>query len=170
MTAIPILLADAVTTVINTAEAASAFGVSFTARRSYPDWDLEYTDLTETAVDVVFVSGQASGGDLVELDSVGSLNYEPSVDACVRHRFGPSDREAKTGRLLNASVDPLVKLVEKLQEVLAAERDTELTIDTGIEANWVDAQVRTYVNQRRLREGMFEGVVRINFQISKAGA
>jgi hypothetical protein len=60
--------------------------------------------------------------------------------------------------------------VEKLQEVLAAERDTELTIDTGIEANWVDAQVRTYVNQRRLREGMFEGVVRINFQISKAGA
>jgi hypothetical protein len=29
--------------------------------------------------------------------------------------------------------------------------------------------VRTYVNQRRLREGMFEGVVRINFQISKAG-
>lgn len=169
MTAVPILLADAVTTVINTAEAASTFGIAFTARRSYPDWDLNYEDLESTAVDVVFVSGQSSGGDIIELDSADSLNYEPSVDVCVRHRFGPSDRESKTGRLLNASVDPLVKLVEQLQELLAAGRDTELTIDTGIEASWLDAQVRTYVNQRRLREGMFEGVVRINFHVSKGG-
>lgn len=169
MTAVPILLADAVTAVINTAEAASTFGISFTARRSYPDWDLAYEDLVATAVDVVFVSGQASGGELIELDSADSLNYEPSVDVCVRHRFGPSDREANTGRLLNASVDPLVKLIEQLHEVLAAGRDTELTIGTGIEANWIDSNVRTYVNQRRLREGMFEGVVRVNFNVSKGG-
>jgi hypothetical protein len=169
MTAIPILLADAVTTVINTAEAASAFWVGFTARRSYPDWDLEYTDLTETAVDVVFVSGQASGGDLVELDSVGSLNYEPSVDVCVRHRFGPSDREAKTGRLLNASVDPLVKLVEKLQEVLATNRANQIEIVSGTYAKWIDATMRTYVNQRRLREGLFEGACRVRFNVYKRG-
>jgi hypothetical protein len=126
--------------------------------------------LDGTEVDVVFVSGQGSGGDLVELDSVGSLNYEPAVDICVRHRFGPSDREPKTGRLLNASVDPLVKLVEQLQEVLAAERQTELALAGGLEASWINASVRTYVNQRRLREGFFEGVVRINFGISKDGA
>jgi hypothetical protein len=169
MTAIPILLADAVTTVINTAVDASTFAVSFTPRRSYPDWDLSYEDLDGTEVDVVFVSGQGSGGDLVELDSVGSLNYEPSIDVCVRHRFGPSDREPKTGRLLNASVDPLVKLVEQLQEVLAAERQTELALPGGPEASWINASVRTYVNQRRLREGFFEGVVRINFGISRGG-
>lgn len=169
MTAIPTLLADAVTTVINTAEAANTFGISFTARRSYPDWDLSYEDLTSTQVDVVFVSGQGSGGEEIGLDAVDSLSCEPSVDVCVRHRFGPSDREANTGRLLNASVDPLVKLIEQLQEVLAAGRDTELTIGTGIEANWIDANVRAYVNQRRLREGMFEGVVRVNFNVSKGG-
>ena len=169
MTAIPILLADAVTTVINTAEAASTFAVSFTPRRSYPDWDLSYEDLDGTEVDVVFVSGQGSGGDLVELDSVGSLDYEPSIDVCVRHRFGPSDREPKTGRLLNASVDPLVKLVEQLQEVLATNRGTELSLGSGIEASWSNATMRTYVNQRRLREGFFEGVVRVNFDVSKDG-
>ena len=169
MTAVPILLADAVTTVINTAETASAFGVSFTARRSYPDWDLEYKDLEDTQVDVVFVSGQASGGDVVELDSVDSLEYNPAVDICVRHRFGPNDRETATGRLLNASVDPLVKRVEQLQEVLAAERGALLPLASGIEANWTDATVRTYVNQRRLREGLFEGVCRVRFNVSKGG-
>lgn len=170
MTAVPILLADAATAVINTAVAESAFGVSFVARRSYPDWDLDYLDLDEikgTAVDVVFVSSQSSGGDLVELDSFDSLVYEPALDVCVRHRFSPADRDPKTGRLLNASVDPLVKLVEQLHEVFAQRRQTELDLGGGIEASWLDSLVRAYVNQRRLREGIFEGVVRVNFQITK---
>lgn len=173
MTAIPILLADAVTTVINTAVDADTFAVEFEARRSYPDWDLTYEDMEERKahVDVVFVSGQGGGGDLVELDSVDSLNYQPAVDICVRYRFGQEDREKnKSARLLNASVDPLVKLVEQLHEVVAAERDTELTIADGIEANWQDATIRAHVNQRRLREGYFEGVVRVRFDVSKDGA
>jgi hypothetical protein len=169
MTAVPILLADAVATVINTAVTAGAFGLPFVVRRSYPDWDLDYADLTYTAVDVVFVSGQAAGGDAVALDTVSAVVYEPAVDVCVRHRFGPSDRETQTGRLLNASVDPLVKLVEKLQEVLATNRANETQIATGIYAKWMDATMRAYVNQRRLREGMFEGVCRVRFNVYKRG-
>lgn len=172
MTAIPILLADAVTTVINTAVAADTFAVEFEARRSYPDWDLSYADLEErkTLVDVVFVSGQGGNGDLVELDSAASLNYEPALDICVRHKFGQDDRTNKEGRLLNDSVDPLVKLIEQLHELLAEDRLTSLEITTGIYANWVDTSIRAHVNQRRLREGCFEGVVRVRFDVSKAVA
>jgi hypothetical protein len=170
MTAIPILLAEAVTTVINDAVADEYFSMDFTARRSYPDWDLEYKDLNDTdapAVDVVFISGQSSGGDTVELDSYGSLNYQPAVDVCVRFRFDPSDRDATVGRLRNSSVDPLVKLIEEIHELLASGRITSLQLNETTEADWVDANIRAYVNQRRLREGMFEGVVRVNFSVTR---
>ena len=171
MTAIPILLADAVTTVINDAVADEYFAVDFTARRSYPDWDIDYKDLNGSsapAVDVVFISGQSSGGDTIELDSYESLNYQPSVDVCVRFRFEPSDRDTDDGRLLNASVDPLVKVIEQLHELFASGRQDSLQLNVTTVADWVDSTVRAYVNQRRLREGMFEGVVRVNFSVTKA--
>lgn len=170
MTAVPILLADAVTTVLNTAVNADYFATEFTARRSYPDWDVEYKDLAGSGspvVDVVFVSGQGSGGDTIELDSAGSQNYQPAVDICVRYRFGASDRSSQTGRLLNASVDPLVKLVEQLHELMASGRAASLQLSQMIRADWMDANVRAYVNQRRLREGYFEGVVRVNYSVTK---
>jgi hypothetical protein len=170
MTAVPILLADAVTAAINTAAGDDYFGIRITARRSYPDWDIEYQDLDgldTPAVDVVFVSGQASGGDTVDLDSVSSLNYEPSVDICVRKRFKQADREGKTGRLLNQPVDAMVNLVEKMHELMASLRDSQIEIALGQTAEWVNANVRAYVNQRRLREGFFEGVVRVNFSVTR---
>lgn len=170
MTAVPILLADAVTTSINAAVDDDYFAMDFTARRSYPDWDLDYKDLSgedAPAVDVVFISGQSSGGDTVELDSYGSIEYQPSVDICVRYRFDPSDRDPTIGRLLNSSVDPLVKLVEQIHELLASGRLESLQLNETTVADWVDANVRAYVNQRRLREGMFEGVVRVNFSVTR---
>jgi len=116
---------------------------------------------------VVFISGQSSGGDTVELDAYGSIEYQPSVDICVRSRFDPSDRDPTIGRLLNASVDPLHKLVEHIHELLASGRLTSLQLNETTVADWVDANVRAYVNQRRLREGMFEGVVRVNFSVTR---
>lgn len=172
MTAVPILLADAVTHAINIASGNGYFGQPIEARRSYPDWDLEYQDLDGVngpAIDVVFVSGQSSGGDTVDLDSVSSLNYEPSVDVCIRNRFKQADRDPKDGRLMNGPVDALVGLVEKTHELLASMREQQIEIAPGQTAEWVSASVRAYVNQRRLREGMFEGVVRINFSVTKEG-
>lgn len=165
MTAVPILLADAVTTVINTAEAAGTFAVDFTARRSYPDWDDDFADLKSLAVDVVFVSSDGSGA-LAELDSFGSLETTPAVDIAVRKRFEPSDRESD-GRLKNSSVDPLAKLVEQLHEVFAGGRLESLALSQTIEANWVDSSVRTHCDYGKLRQGYFLGVVRVRWNVSK---
>lgn len=168
--AIPILLADAITTVVNAAVTAAAFDtLGFTARRSYPDWDDDFTNLKELAVDVVWVSSGDNGGVLVELDSVGTIDTEPAIDIAVRYRFDkPADRD-ETGRLKNTSVDALVKLVEQIHERVASLRGTETTLAAGLAANWIDARVRTYCDYKRLRAGCFLGCVRIRFDVSKAG-
>lgn len=169
MSAIPILLADALTTVINTAQAADELGsLSFTAVRSYPDWDDDFKDLKSLEVDVVPVT---SAGDLVELDSAGTINTEPAVDICIRKRFEPGDRTtagAKDGRLKKASVDPLVLLVEQIHELFSGDRATAVTLSGSTVANWMDATVRTYCDYKRLREGCFLGVVRVRYNVSKA--
>jgi hypothetical protein len=169
MSAVPILLADALTAVINTAQAANELGsLSFTAVRSYPDWDDDFKDLKSLEVDIVPVT---SAGDLVELDTERTINSEPAVDICIRRRFEPGDRTtsgAKDGRLKKNAVDPLVLLVEKIHELLSGDRFTAVTLSGSIVANWVDATVRTYCDYKRLREGCFLGVVRVRYNVSKA--
>jgi hypothetical protein len=169
MSAVPILLADALTTVVNTAQQASQLGtLSFTAVRSYPDWDDDFKDLKALEVDVIPVT---SAGDLVDLDTVGTINTESAVDICVRKRFEPGDRTtsgAKDGRLKKTAVDPLVRLVEQIHELFSGDRDTAVTLSGSIVANWMDATVRTYCVYKRLREGVFLGVVRVRYDVSKA--
>lgn len=168
MSAIPILLADAITAVINTAQAAEDYGtLSFTARRSYPDWDDDFKGLEQLAVDVVFVSSAGSGGALAELDSEATIQTEPAVDISVRYRFEPWDKNTSSGRLENASVDALVTLVEQIYETLAGDRAQAITLATGLHANWVDTSVRTYCDYGRLRQGVFLGVVRVRYDVSK---
>lgn len=172
MSAIPTLLADAVAAVLN-AEKASFTSLTagersaLTVRRSYPDWDDDFKGLDSLAVDVVFVSSGASGGDLVELDSETTLNTDPAIDVAVRYRFEASDRESD-GRFKNTSVDRFVSLIEDIHEVLAGERMQALSI-TGLSANWLDTSVRTYCDYKRLREGVFLGVVRVRYNASKVG-
>lgn len=182
MSAIPTLLADAVTTVLNTAVNAGSFAslttaerAALTIRRSYPDWDDDFTDLKNLAVDAVFVSSGPSGGDLVELDTEATLNTNPAVDVAVRYRFVPADREPGRGepgeraRLKNSAVDKLVHLVQEIYEKLAAQRDTPLSLASGLSANWLETSVRTFCDYKRLREGVFLGVVRTRYNVSKAG-
>jgi len=167
MTATPILLANAVTTAINAAVTDGYFGSqSFTAKRSYPDWDDDFKELKELSVDVVFVSTNGTSGELAELDSYSSVETEPAIDIAIRKRFEPCDREAN-GRLKNAAVDPLVKLAEQLHELFAADRYESLELAAGIEANWIDASVRTHCDYRKLREGYFLAVVRVRWNVSK---
>lgn len=168
MSAVPILLADALTAVINTAQAASQLGSqSFTAIRSYPDWDDDFKDLKALEVDVVPVT---SAGDVVDLDSVGTINSEPAVDIVIRKRFEPGDKEtsgAKAGRLKKTAVDPLIRLVEQIHELLSEDRAAAVTLTGPIYANWLDTTVRTYCDYKRLREGFFLGVVRVRYDVSK---
>lgn len=173
MNGIPILLADAVTAVLETSRRAAKLTALTAAerqalviRRSYPDWDDDFKGLDTLAVDVVFVSSGTSGGDLVELDSEESLATDPAIDVAVRYRFETTDRDSTTGRLKNAPVDRLVRLVEEIAEQLAGERMQELSFD-GLSANWLDTSVRTYCDYKRLREGIFLGVVRVRYNASK---
>lgn len=169
MSAVPILLADAIAAVINTAVGADYFETSgFTAVRSYPDWDDDFKDLKTLAVDVVPVTGN---GDLMSLDSASSVDSEPAIDISVRKRFGSSDRQrpgAATGQIKKTAIDPLVKLVEQLHEKMASIRDSPLSLESGIDANWIDATIRTYCDYSHLREGNFVGVVRVKFNVSKS--
>jgi hypothetical protein len=166
MSAIPILLADAITGVINTDQAANVFEQSFTAQRSYPTWDDDFPGLKDLAVDVIFVSSNGSDGAFAELNSESTLQTEPAIDIAVRKRFQASDRES-TGDLKKSSIDPLVKLVEKIYEQLAGDRMQALTIASGLSANWLDTSIRTHCDYGRLRQGVFLGCVRVRFSVSK---
>jgi hypothetical protein len=166
MSAVPILLADAITAVVNADQAANVFGLSFTAQRSYPTWDDDFTGLKDLAVDVVFVSSNGRDGALAELDSAATLQTQPAIDIAVRKRFEAIDRESN-GDLRKASIDPLVKLVEKIYEQLAGDRMQALTVASGLSANWLDTSVRTYCDYGRLRQGCFLGCVRVRFDVSK---
>jgi len=166
MSAIPILLAEAITGVINTAVTADAFDQNFTAVRSYPIWTDDFEGLKDLSVDVVFVSSGGQGA-LAELDSWQTLETEPAVDIAIRKRFQTSDRDDTTNEVKASSIDALVKLVEQIYETFAADRMTAIELATGVHANWIDSTIRTYCDYDRLRQGIFVGVVRIRFNVSK---
>lgn len=164
--ALPIRLADAVAAQINTAVAAESFSTNgFTVARSYFDWDEKYTDLSTMQVDVVFTTTQPDGS--VGLKSAGFIEYQSTVDIVVRKRFAPSDRTSGTGRLKNASVDAMVTLVDELHRLFVDNRNT-VPLDSEVEASWSGSNVMTWANQAMLRQGLFEGVVRVKFDITEA--
>lgn len=167
MSAIPTLLASAIATVINTAVSASAFEQIFTAQHSYPDWDDDFKDLKDLAVDVVFKSSGDGGGDVIDLDTVSTLGTDVALDIAIRKRFEPSDRNTATGRLITANVNSLVGLVERIHVLLAEDRATPITLESGVHANWLEGAVRTYCDYKKLREGCFLGMIRVRFNVTK---
>jgi len=166
MTAVPILVADAVVAEINSAAVAIGLPDGVTARRSYADWDEKFEDLETAVIDVVFAASNSSVGSLVELETVGHLNYRPMIDIAVRKRFEPQDKDTD-GRLLNASVDPYVTLLQSIHEHFVAQRN-DVVLDDATAANWIEGNVMSWVSQRKLRQGLFEGVVRIKFDYRRA--
>jgi len=167
MTAVPILVADAVVAEINSAAVAIGLPDGIEARRSYADWDESFEGLKTTAIDVVVTAANSSAGSIIELESAGSLEYKPMIDIAIRKRFELEDRDPSDGRLLNASVDPLVTLLQDIHEHFVSQRNS-VVLDDETAANWIEGNVMSWVNQRKLRQGLFEGVVRIKFTYSKA--
>lgn len=167
MTAVPILIADAVAAEINSAASDIGLPDGVTARRSYADWDENFEGLKTTAIDVVFAASNSSMGSLVELESAGWLEYKPMIDIAIRKRFEQKDRDPSTGRILNESVDPFVTLLQDIHEHFVTRRN-EVVLDDATAANWIEGNVMSWVNQRKLRQGLFEGVVRIKFDYRRA--
>ena len=165
--AIPIQVPDAVAAEINAAVAADVFTIGeFVAERSYVDWDADFADLDDMAVDVVFVT--APNDDDIELSAAGELSYQVSVDVVVRKRFKPEDRRTNSARLRNEAVDPLVLLLQEIYEHFASRRNADV-LPTMLTAKWMESDVKSWVNNWKLRAGMFEGAVRLHFDVSKAG-
>lgn len=166
MSAVPILIADAVAAEINTANGRGAFTTSdFNAKRRYFDWDLDFSDLSGLVVEVVYRVTQPEGS--IRLDSASSMAYTAAVDIVIRQRFGPDDRQTTDGRLKNESVDPLVLLLEELHELFVGTRNS-IPLDDVTAATWQSSDVLSWVNQAKLRKGLFEGVVRVEFEYQKA--
>ena len=161
MTSIPIRIANAVVTELNHSD--RTWAVPFRATRGYADWDKDYKGLVDVSVDVVFVTR----GWTVELDDETTLRYAPQIDIAVRKRFKPDDRDAATGRLRAGKVDPYVDLLEDIFAYFSGQRNTTPLEDEAT-ATWVDSDIPSWVNQAKLRKGMFEGVVRLTYEITKA--
>lgn len=158
--AVPIRIADAVTAELN--GHTFDFG-SFTAVRSYADWDDKFEDIKEDepTVDVVFMAAATP-----ELEDQSALDYEVSIDIAVRQRFGPASRNGLTGRLKNEAVDPLVKLIEDIHEKFVADRNETVLADEPT-ATWQESDVKLWWDRKKLRQGLFYGWVRLVFSISK---
>lgn len=164
--ALPIRIADAVVAELNAGIAAAAFQLTgWAPERRYFDWDLEYGDLEGLAVNVVYLVSEE--GNSRELVGAGYLGLKAAVDVVVRKRFGSADRLAADGRLRNDAVDPLVTLLEELQEYFIGRRLSG-PLTSVPEANWEESPIKSWVNQGKLRFGLFEGVVRIEFDAMKA--
>jgi hypothetical protein len=58
-------------------------------------------------------------------------------------------------------------LVEQIYELFAGDRETPLTLDGALVANWVNCVIRTHCDYGKLRQGYFLGVVRIRWNVSK---
>jgi len=166
MSSVSIQIAQAVTDDIN----AYTFAIgAFTARRSYADWDEKFSDLNDMQVDVVYVSHQTSRDDaMMELDSATTMLYRPAVDIAVRKRFEDDARDTVTGRMNVSAVDPYVSLLEEIHELFVSRRNTDVLRSTTLDATWDESMVLSWVNQKKLRAGLFEGVVRITFNVSRA--
>ena len=157
---IPIRTANAVVTEL----LAASFETSVTGKvfREYPIWDEDFKGLDTLRVSVVYVVHATE----VLLDTQNSIQYLPAIDICIRKRFGIDDDDDTTGKLLLASIDPLVYLLEQIHEHFIAERNS-IPLDDETTAKWLEADIKSWVNLKKLRKGLFEGVVRITFSIRK---
>lgn len=153
-------MANAVVTELNHVD--RTWGVPFKATRGYADWDKDFKGLKDLSVDVVFVTR----GWTIELDTETELRYSPQIDIAVRKRFGADDRDAATGRLKPAKVDPYVDLLEDIFAYFSGQRNTTPLEDEST-ASWAESEIPSWINQAKLRRGLFEGVVRLTYEITK---
>lgn len=153
--AIPVDVAEAVTTMLTTALASQ----EIVPERSYADWELELTDSNVLHVDVVAVTTEMK----TELAARGSLRYLIPIDIGVRQRFGTDKQNDDTGRIPNSELDPLVLLTQQIFELFMPERLTDFEAGVWISTNILAMPIKAHLHQHR----QFTAVVRIVFRVEK---
>lgn len=138
----------------------NAWSESFTAERSYADWDLDLEDFT-LHVDVVLAAAAVE----IELsDREGSLDYVVPIQVVIRKRFGVDDRT--NGKLNVTEIDSLVQLFDDIFDFFTVDRFS------GYPAIiWKETRVITASERRSLRENsQYTGVIELRFDAHKAAS
>ena len=177
-------IADAITTVLNTAIANDEFDAvnriflnrtgQFTATRVYKDWADDFEDIDDLSIDVIPVTSPNDGAEVVELLSFQSLKAEPEIDVAIRRRFKNADRVrsgARTGRIRTDRIDELVLLTEQIyQKLVGLRREDSIEIGDGRTAKWSRCEIRTLCDYWQLRQGNYLGVVRLTYMLAQCGS
>lgn len=155
MSSILIRVAEDVKDALN----AGTFGQKFEAIRSYADWELPLEESIEEGkvfVDVVPVPPVP-----VDIETRGSLNYQPAVDIIVRRRMGPERRDA-SGKYSLAELDPLTDFIEELAEFFVEDE-----LANG--GRWNATEIRrAFVPAHLHGKHQFTGIVRVTFDAEKS--
>lgn len=155
MAAVDIDIADAVTTALN----AATLSKSFTAIRSYAEWEEALEDLDALHVDVV----PLQTGPAFELDDRGSAEYTCEIDVGVRYRFGSESQESATGRVDVDEIDALKQLVQEIAEYFTPDRFDDAT--AGL---WQATEIKLGWSRKHLRQmRQFFGFVRLTFTATR---
>lgn len=138
---------------------AGTFSVTFTAERSYAQWEEQLEDLDTLRVDVV----PLQAGPATNIETRSEVEYLAEIDIGVRKRFGRSEQEAETGRVDSTEIDDLVLLVQEIAEFFTTDRLTDT--NTGI---WQTTEIKQSWSRKHLREmRQFFGFVRLTFRVTK---
>lgn len=137
-------VADCVTSLLN----AFDFGLTFTAVRSYPDFDEQLDELDALKVDVVPVSHEK-----VEDQTRDSLTYLCTVDIGIRQRPVTSD-----------DIDRLILLEEQITQMLDGEKRL---VSGDLDATLDSIKVRASYSREFLRQhGQFFSLMRATYYAS----
>ncbi len=152
-------VAKAIVTELN-ADPVTNFGHSFTAERSYGEWNRKLEDVGALKVDVVdagYVSSEVwDRGDGV----TPNMRHVVAVQIAIRQRFSPTSQ-----KMLVADIDPLKTLCEEIHDFFVFNELTGFT-----QATWVPTAGDKPIEVSGAVEDMkehhqFSGVVRLHFEV-----
>ena len=158
MPAIDVL--EKVATGVTSALAGGAFSQTFTAERSYADWELPLDDAAADAlrVDVVPVNNPET-----DLETRGQVNYKAAADIVVRKKLNIPEQDPSTGRIAIAQIDALVAFVLEIHQFFLAARLA--SYDSAV---WDKTEIRAAYIAKHLRQHrQFTGIVRVTFDVAR---
>ena len=158
MPAIDVL--EKVATGVTSALAGGSFSQTFTAERSYADWELPLDDAAADAlrVDVVPVNNPET-----DLETRGQVNYKAAADIVVRKKLNVPEQDPSTGRIAIGQIDALVALVLEIHQFFLAARLANY--DSAV---WDKTEIRAaYVPKHLRQHRQFTGIVRVTFDVSR---
>lgn len=167
-----VAVAKAITTELTAAFAAGTFGAAYVdvvPERSYGEWDRNFEDLDELAVDVVPASAD------MELITRGAFGYAVTTAIAIRKRFGTAEQESSTGRVDIDEQDALTRLVQLVGEYFAPKQPSQdgRRLADLPEASWLPSagqgksgtEFRLWAASEDMRQRTFAAIVRITYQV-----